>query len=264
MWWVTWRWLYADRPPVACRLSLLLEGGRVLYRLSMGEKLCNRLYIVWGYSGVCRRHIGLSRSPKHELTIFRYCSFDIWSLWFDDRYGVVSDPMPCNTRLPRFVYRQGRMVVWQDFDNRIVYILNNNISWRIMVSNKRWTEIIWDLLLPLYEELDGPAVSALRRAIEEVKQRWSVIGWVTKIYYLELLRDSEGTFSRWSRLHLQSLTPTNPHWARVVGYGPFSLCVMCDPKRRPVPQQWGHDDDDDDYGILGYHVFKWLAMTTLT
>jgi hypothetical protein len=30
------------------------------------------------------------------------------------------------------------------------------------------------------EELDGPAVSALRRVIAEVKQRWSVIGWVTK------------------------------------------------------------------------------------
>jgi hypothetical protein len=32
---------------------------------------------------------------------------------------------------------------------------------------------------------------------------------VTKIYYLELLRASEGTLSRWSRLHLQSLAPTN-------------------------------------------------------
>jgi hypothetical protein len=30
------------------------------------------------------------------------------------------------------------------------------------------------------EEVDGPAVSALRRAIAEVKQRWLVIGWVTK------------------------------------------------------------------------------------
>jgi hypothetical protein len=40
----------------------------------------------------------------------------------------------------------------------------------------------------------------------------------SKIYYLELLRASECTLSRWSRL---SLTPTNPHWARVVGYGPF-------------------------------------------
>jgi hypothetical protein len=45
-----------------------------------------------------------------------------------------------------------------------------------------------------------------------------------KIYCL--LRASEGTLSRWSRLHLQSLAPTNPHWVRVVGYGPFSLCVI--------------------------------------
>jgi hypothetical protein len=46
------------------------------------------------------------------------------------------------------------------------------------------------------------------------------------IYHLELLCASEGTLSRWSRLHLQSLAPTNPHWARVVGYGPFSLFVI--------------------------------------
>jgi hypothetical protein len=47
-----------------------------------------------------------------------------------------------------------------------------------------------------------------------------------KIYYLKLLRASKGTLSRWSRLHLQPLAPTNPHWARVVSYGPFSLCVI--------------------------------------
>jgi hypothetical protein len=48
-----------------------------------------------------------------------------------------------------------------------------------------------------------------RRAIAEAKQRsqWSAIGWVTKIYYLELLCASEGTLTRWSRLHLQSLPP---------------------------------------------------------
>jgi hypothetical protein len=46
------------------------------------------------------------------------------------------------------------------------------------------------------EELDGPSVSALRRAIAEVQQHWSVIGWVTKIYYLNLLRASEGTLIR--------------------------------------------------------------------
>jgi hypothetical protein len=49
-----------------------------------------------------------------------------------------------------------------------------------------------------------------QRAIAEAKHRsqWPVIGWVTKIYYLELLRGSEGTLSRWSRLHSQSLAPT--------------------------------------------------------
>jgi hypothetical protein len=50
---------------------------------------------------------------------------------------------------------------------------------------------------PATEELDGPAVSALRRVIAEVKQSWSVIGWVTKNFFLELLRASEGT-SLWS------------------------------------------------------------------
>jgi hypothetical protein len=48
-----------------------------------------------------------------------------------------------------------------------------------------------------------------RRAIAEPKQcsHRPVIGWVTNIYYLELLRAKEGTLSRWSWLHLQSLTP---------------------------------------------------------
>jgi hypothetical protein len=36
-----------------------------------------------------------------------------------------------------------------------------------------------------------------RRAIAEAKQRsrWSVTGWVTKIYYLELLHASKGTLN---------------------------------------------------------------------
>jgi hypothetical protein len=76
------------------------------------------------------------------------------------------------------------------------------------------------------KEPDGTTVCALRRAIAEVKWRWSVIGWVTKNLLSQALRVSEGTLSRWSRLYLQSLAPTNPHWARVVGYGPFSLCVI--------------------------------------
>jgi hypothetical protein len=46
------------------------------------------------------------------------------------------------------------------------------------------------------------------------------------MYNLELLRVSEGTFSHWSRLHLQLLVPTNPHWARGVGIDPFFLCII--------------------------------------
>jgi hypothetical protein len=42
-----------------------------------------------------------------------------------------------------------------------------------------------------------------------------------KKYYLELLRVSEGTLNRWSRMHLQSLAPTNPHWVCVFSYGPL-------------------------------------------
>jgi hypothetical protein len=76
------------------------------------------------------------------------------------------------------------------------------------------------------EKLFGSAVSTLWRAIAEVQQRRSVIGWVTKIYYLELLRASVGTSNRWSRLHLQSLSPINTNWARMVGYGGVSLCII--------------------------------------
>jgi hypothetical protein len=48
----------------------------------------------------------------------------------------------------------------------------------------------------------------------EPKQRSqrSVIGWVTKIYYIELLRASEGTLKHWSRLQLQSLAPALVPW----------------------------------------------------
>jgi hypothetical protein len=57
-----------------------------------------------------------------------------------------------------------------------------------------------------------------RRAVAAARQRsqWSVMGWVTKISYLELLRASEGTLSCWSRLHLQVVVPTStrtgPAW----------------------------------------------------
>jgi hypothetical protein len=71
------------------------------------------------------------------------------------------------------------------------------------------------------------------------------------MYYLELLRASEGTLSRWSRLYLQSLV-TNPHWARAVGYGPFSLCVIH--KVALAVRTLIADDDDELRKALGDHV----------
>jgi hypothetical protein len=51
----------------------------------------------------------------------------------------------------------------------------------------------------IMEELEGPAVSALRRTIAEVKQHWSVIGWVTK----NLLSGPPPCFGR----HVKLLVP---------------------------------------------------------
>jgi hypothetical protein len=65
------------------------------------------------------------------------------------------------------------------------------------------------------------------------------------MYNLELLRASEGTLSRWSRLHLQS--PTNPHWVRVVGYGPFSLRVIHKESLCPAVGALTDDEDDGTY-----------------
>jgi hypothetical protein len=48
------------------------------------------------------------------------------------------------------------------------------------------------------------------------KQSRPVIRWVIKIYYLELLRASEGTLSRWSRLHLHSLGSHGGLWPVVL------------------------------------------------
>jgi hypothetical protein len=72
------------------------------------------------------------------------------------------------------------------------------------------------------QELDVSALGARSRKLSNVGL--SSDGWL-KMDYLELLRAPEGAIGRWSWLHLQSLAPTNPYWARVVGYGPFSLCL---------------------------------------
>jgi hypothetical protein len=68
------------------------------------------------------------------------------------------------------------------------------------------------MMITYYKDLDGPAFSA----IEDVKQRSSrsVIEGVTR----------------------------KLHWTRMVGYGPFSLCVIH--KERLCPTS-----DDDDYTL---------------
>jgi hypothetical protein len=77
-----------------------------------------------------------------------------------------------------------------------------------------------------YEKLDSPVVSALRLAIAEVKQRWSVL-WVTK----NLLSRAPPCFGR----PVKQLVPaafavvsTSGCWPALGprGSGPFSLCVI--------------------------------------
>jgi hypothetical protein len=91
------------------------------------------------------------------------------------------------------------------------------------------------------EELDGYAVSALRRAIAEVKQRWSVIGWVTK----NVLSRAPQCFGRHAKplvpaafavvsTHQSKLGPRGRLWPVFLMcnpylfslYVPFSLCVI--------------------------------------
>jgi hypothetical protein len=61
----------------------------------------------------------------------------------------------------------------------------------------------WYHTLPLNVESKYPLIVEAK----QLSQR-RVIGWLTKIYYFELDRASEGTLSRRSRLHLQSFVPT--------------------------------------------------------
>jgi hypothetical protein len=76
------------------------------------------------------------------------------------------------------------------------------------------------------EDLDGPAVSALQRAIVEVQQGWSVIRWATN----NLLHSAPPCFGR----HVKPLVPAafavvsthQPALGLRGGYRPFSLCVI--------------------------------------
>jgi hypothetical protein len=75
-----------------------------------------------------------------------------------------------------------------------------------------------------FEELDGSTVVRFSVPSRKFSDVGRLLDGCLKVYYLEFLYDMESTLSRW--LHLQSLAPTNPHWARVVGYCTFSLCNL--------------------------------------
>jgi hypothetical protein len=77
------------------------------------------------------------------------------------------------------------------------------------------------------EELHGLAVSALRRVIAEVKQRWSVFGWVTK----NVLSRAPLCFGR----HIKPLVPAafaviSTHQPALGPRGAlWSVLLMCNP-----------------------------------
>jgi hypothetical protein len=77
------------------------------------------------------------------------------------------------------------------------------------------------------QELDDLAVSAMRRAIAEVKQRWSVIGWGTK----SLLFGAPSYFGG----HVKSLVPAafavvSIHQSALGPRGGlWSVLLMCNP-----------------------------------
>jgi hypothetical protein len=110
------------------------------------------------------------------------------------------------------------------------FILRWLKSWKYRWTNKlmqetKYVAVIVDSKPAYWEIFDVTMYLALIIRFCNVNVCMSWDGW-PKPYHLELLRASEGTLSRWTRLHLQSLAPTNPQRARVVGYGPFSLWLI--------------------------------------
>jgi hypothetical protein len=74
--------------------------------------------------------------------------------------------------------------------------------------------------------LDGSAVSFGVRSWKLSNVRKRSVGWVTKIIISRAPPCYGRHFSRWSRLHWQTLPGTNQHCARVVGYSSISLCEI--------------------------------------
>jgi hypothetical protein len=99
-------------------------------------------------------------------------------------------------------------------------------------------DVLLKMAPELLEELDGPTASALRRAFAKVKQRWSVIGWVTK----NILSRAPPCYGR----HIKPLVPAafvvvSTHQLALGSRGGvWAVLLMCNPSGKCVPQQWGH------------------------
>jgi hypothetical protein len=91
------------------------------------------------------------------------------------------------------------------------------------------------------EELDGPAVSALRRAIAEVKQRCSFIRWVTKI----LLSRAPPCCRRHAKPLVSAAFAVVSTHQPALGphYNPSSLCLIY--KEGTCAPAVGAGDDND-------------------
>jgi hypothetical protein len=62
--------------------------------------------------------------------------------------------------------------------------------------------------------------------IADVKQRWSVIGWVAKKLLSLAPPRFESRFMPLVQAAIAVVSTHHQHWARVVAYSPFSLCVI--------------------------------------
>jgi hypothetical protein len=88
----------------------------------------------------------------------------------------------------------------------------------------------------IIKEIDGHAVSALRRVIAEVKQRWPVIGWVTS----NLLSRTPPCFGRYGKLLAPAAFSVFNQPALGPRGGLWAVLLWCNLYGKPMPQQWGH------------------------
>jgi hypothetical protein len=109
--------------------------------------------------------------------------------------------------------------------------LNKNLSFFVIYS------YMTDIEIPLYYFMRSSKVPRSMRFGVRSRKLSSNVGQSLdggpNIYYLEILRASESTLRRWSKLNWQSLAPTNPHWIRVLGYGPYFLKIILRKGLRP-------------------------------